>query len=152
MLEEGRPVPLSSHRIINADEFGQALERLRINVPSSIRESERMLSERDAILAEARDEANKIVEQSRQQSQEMLTDNALVVAAQREADRIVADSHLAAQRRTEQADRYATDVLRDLADKLDIISQQVHNGISMLNESPAPATDEDEEPPSAEAG
>lgn len=144
MLEEGRPVPLSSHRIINADEFGQALERLRINVPSSIRESERMLAERDAILAEARDEANNIVEQSRQQSREMLTDNALVVAAQREAERIVADSHLSAQQRTDQADRYATDVLRDLANKLDIISQQVHNGISMLNEGPASPSDDDE--------
>ena len=111
-----------------------------------------MLAERDAILAEARDEANNIVERSRQQSREMLTDNALVVAAQREAERIVADSHLSAQQRTDQADRYATDVLRDLANKLDIISQQVHNGISMLNEGPASPSDDDEEPESAEDG
>ena len=50
-------MPLSSYRMVNADEFGQLLEHLRINVPSSIRESERMLAERDKILSEARSEA-----------------------------------------------------------------------------------------------
>ena len=134
-MADGRPVPLSSHRIINADEFGQALERLRINVPSSIRESERMLAERDAILAEARAEAEQIIEQASQQARGMLTDNALVVAAQREAERILDESRLVGQQRIDEADYYATSVLQDLAAKLGVITQQVDNGIRMLQES-----------------
>ncbi len=134
-MADGRPVPLSSHRIINADEFGQALERLRINVPSSIRESERMLAERDAILSEARTEAEQIIEQASQQARGMLTDNALVVAAQREAERILDESRLVGQQRIDEADYYATSVLQDLAAKLGVITQQVDNGIRMLQES-----------------
>jgi F0F1-type ATP synthase membrane subunit b/b' len=137
MLAQGRPVPLSSQRIINADEFGQALERLRINVPSSIRESERMLAERDAILAEAQAQAERIVEQAGEQAREMLTDNALVVAAQREAERILEESRVVGQQRVDEADYYATSVLQDLAAKLNVISQQVDNGIRMLQDNPA---------------
>lgn len=135
-------MPLSSQRIINADEFGQALERLRINVPSSIRESERMLAERDAILAEAQAQADQLIEQAGQQSREMLTDNALVVAAQREAERILNESRLVGQQRIDEADYYATSVLQDLAAKLGIITQQVDNGIRMLQDSPASHSDD----------
>lgn len=149
-MEQSRPVPLSSQRIINADEFGQALERLRINVPSSIRESERMLAERDAILAEANGQAEKILDDTRQQAREMLTDNALVVAAQRETERILAESRQDAQQRTDQADQYATAVLQDLADKLDVISQQVHNGLSMLHASAAAPSYDDGDSTDAE--
>ena len=142
MLAQGRPVPLSSQRIINADEFGQALERLRINVPSSIRESERMLAERDAILAEAQAQAQGILDQAGQQAREMLTDNALVVAAQREAERILDESRTVGQQRIDEADHYAGSVLQDLAARLDAISQQVDNGVRMLQNSPASTAEE----------
>ena len=137
MLAQGRPVPLSSQRIINADEFGQALERLRINVPSSIRESERMLAERDAILAEAQAQAQSILDQAGQQAREMLTDNALVVAAQREAERILDESRVVGQQRIDEADYYAGSVLQNLAEKLAVISQQVDNGVRMLQDNPS---------------
>jgi cell division septum initiation protein DivIVA len=142
MLAQGRPVPLSSQRIINADEFGQALERLRINVPSSIRESERMLAERDAILAEAQAQAQSILDQAGQKAREMLTDNALVVAAQREAERILDESRVVGQQRIDEADYYAGSVLQDLAAKLVIISQQVDNGVRMLQNNPSSTTEE----------
>jgi len=147
MLAQGRPVPLSSQRIINADEFGQALERLRINVPSSIRESERMLAERDAILAEAQAQAQSILDQAGQQAREMLTDNALVVAAQREAERILDESRTVGQQRIDEADYYASSVLQDLAAKLAAISQQVDNGVRMLQNSPASTTEEPDRQP-----
>ena len=132
LLEQGRPVPLSGLRVINADEFAQLLERMRINVPSSIRESERTLAERDAILAEAHGEAERILAEAQEQAREMLSRESLMLAAQHEADRIVDESRASASRRIEEADRYATKVLEDLAQKLAVISQQVNNGILLL--------------------
>ena len=67
----------------------------------------------------------------------MLTDNALVVAAQREAERILNESRIVGQQRIDEADYYATSVLQDLAAKLGVITQQVDNGIRMLQDSPA---------------
>lgn len=135
MLEQGRQVPFSGQRVVNADEFGQLLERMRINVPSSIRESERTLAERDAILAEAHGEAERIIEQSKQHARDMLSKESLMAAAQREAERIIEASRNASLRRTEEADRYATEVLQDLAAKLEIITQQVSNGLRIMQDN-----------------
>lgn len=128
-------MPLSSYRMVNAEEFAQLLEHLRINVPSSIRESERMLAERDKILSEARSEALRMVEEAQRHARELISDNALVEAAEQEAYRIIETSRQMARQRTAEADEYATNVLRQLGQRLDVISQQVGNGIKMLEEN-----------------
>lgn len=135
LLSEGREVPLSRYRMIDAEEFGQILERMRISVPSSIRESERTLVERDNILAQARKEADKIIQEARDIAADMLSDNSLVVMARQESKRIVEDGHEVARQRTGEADVYATQVLQELHDKLASISSQVENGITVMTQS-----------------
>lgn len=135
LLSEGREVPLSRYRMIDAEEFSQILERMRISVPSSIRESERTLVERDNILAQARKEADKIIQEARDIAADMLSDNSLVVMARQEAQRIIDDGHEVARQRTGEADGYATQVLQELHDKLTSISGQVENGITVMTQS-----------------
>ncbi len=143
---------MSPYRVVNADEFSQLIERMRISVPSSIRESERTLAERDAIIAEAQNEAKNIIAQAHGRAQELLSENALVQAAHREADRIIANSRNEAMRHAQEADRYATEVLEELAKKLDIITQQVDNGIRMLQERAGTRADAESEAPRKEKG
>ena len=134
---------MSSYRVVNADEFARLIEHMRISVPSSIRESERTLADRDAILADAEAEAEQILQQAHERVREMLSENSLIQAAQREADRIVANGQAEASRHAQSADVYATQVLEELAEKLRVISQQVDNGIRMLQENaPSTATDQ----------
>lgn len=141
LLSEGREVPLSRYRMIDAEEFGQILERMRISVPSSIRESERTLVERDNILAQARKEADKIIQEARDIAADMLSDNSLVVMARQESQRIIDDGHEVARQRTSEADGYATQVLQELHDKLSSISSQVENGITVMTQSSAEPMD-----------
>jgi len=108
------------------------LERMRISVPSAIMESERTLAERDAIVAEARAEADRLLQQARQRVAELLSDQAVVTAAHAEANRVIEEGRLAARRRTEEADQYAMQVLEDLAQKLDTIRRQVDNGVQVM--------------------
>jgi hypothetical protein len=42
---------------------------------------------------------------------------------------------LAAQRRRDEADRYAASVLEELAEKLHVISRQVENGLELLRQN-----------------
>ncbi|MCB0046385.1 MAG: hypothetical protein KDD92_13240 [Caldilineaceae bacterium] len=125
---------MSPYRVVNGDEFARLIEHMRISVPSSIRESERTLAERDEILAEAEEEARRIIQEANTRARSMLSDNALVQAAQREAERIVMSSKEQADEHSRSADAYATEVLEELAEKLRIISQQVDNGIRILQE------------------
>lgn len=125
-------IPLSSLSVVNTTELSQLLERLRITVPSAIMEGERTLSERDQILADAQREAERIIQDARQRANELLSDQAIVIAAHDEAHRIIEEGRAAAHRRAEEADRYATQVLEDLAQKLQSISKQVDNGVEVM--------------------
>jgi vacuolar-type H+-ATPase subunit H len=109
-------------------------------VPSSIRDSERTLAERDRILADARTEATRTVAEAKQQAMEIVSQQALVVTARQEADRIVAEGKRLARQRAEEADRYAVDVLRELSQRLQGILQQVNNGIDVMSTGDAAAS------------
>ena len=141
LLNEGREVPLSRYRMVDSEEFSQMLERMRISVPSSIRESERTLVERDNILARARAEADQIVQEARDVAAEMLGENSLVVMARQEAHRIIDDGQEVARQRTSEADSYATQVLQDLHERLASISGQVENGIAIMTQQNEPFGD-----------
>ncbi len=131
-INQGRPVPLTSMRVVNASELIQLLERMRISVPGSIMESERTLAERDRILAEASAEAERLLQQAHQRAVEMLSDNALVVSARQEAERLANEGRQMALQRAEEADYYAVHVLEELGQKLQVITKQVDNGIRLM--------------------
>ena len=116
-------------------EFKQLIDRLRVNVPSAIVEGERTLRERDRILRDAESEATHMAEQTQQRVRELLDNDTLVMAARREAERIVDNAQETARLRRDEADRYAMRVLQELAEKLGIIGKQVDNGIDLLRQN-----------------
>lgn len=107
LVENSRRVPMSALRMIDYGQTKQAIERLRVNVPSSIMESERMLQERDRILEAAEAEAARIIEHAKRHANEILSNDSMVAAARQEAERIVIDAQQTAQVRRDEADRYA---------------------------------------------
>ncbi len=150
MLSQGWQVPFSPYRLVRARELEQLVERMRINVPSSIRESERTLQDRDRIMAEAQAEAERIIQQAKQQAMEILSERSLMATAQAEAERIIAESREIAQRRTEEADLYAVQVLQDLAQRLQAMMVQIENGIQLMQGQHQPPAQPPAESPPAE--
>ena len=135
LLENSKRMPMSSLRMVEYAQFKQALERLRVSVPSSIMESERTLQERDRILEAAEAEAARVVEQARRRAGEILSNDALVAAARQEGERLLVNAEAAAQQRRDEADRYAARVLEELAEKLRIVAKQVDNGLDLLRQN-----------------
>jgi hypothetical protein len=146
LISQGTQIPLSAYRLVRARDVEQLLERMRITVPSSIRESERTLAERDRIMNEARAEAERIIQQARQQAMEMLSEKALIATAQAEADRIILEGKEIARRRTEEADGYAVQVLQELAQRLHALMQQVNNGIELMQDGQKLPAEQPEQP------
>lgn len=132
MLHQGKEVPMSRYRMVDAAAFGQMLDRMRISVPSSLRDSERTLAERDRILAEARSEAEAIIAEAKERARTMVQDDEVIAAANREAEQLIENGRRTAQEQMKEADSYATQVLQDLSTRLKEVSQQVDNGIHLL--------------------
>jgi cell division septum initiation protein DivIVA len=146
LVQRGWQIPFTQYRAVRGREADQLIERMRINVPSSIRESERTLAERDRILAEAKAEADRIVDEARRQAVELVSERALLDTARQEMQRIIEEGQADAQRRVEEADRYAVGVLRSLQDELRMITQQVDNGIKVMEEETGNAKENVQQP------
>jgi len=134
LVHQGWQIPLTPYRAVRGREVAQLIERMRINVPSSIRESERTLAERDRILADAKAEAERILEQARTQAMEMVSERSLLDTARAESQRIIEESKELARHRSEEADQYALQTLVALQDQLEAVLRQVENGIQIMSE------------------
>jgi len=146
VLNRGYRLPLSASLVVSGEECLRLIDQMRISVPSAIKESERMVAERDRILKDAQNEADSIIEQARQHAIEMINQNYVTQEAQREAERIVAQSRDETERMLARsrdqanalildAEDYTVDMLQHLVDQLAGVLQQAKNGIQAIEES-----------------
>ena len=114
------------------------IDQMRISIPSAIKESERMITERDRILSDAQARAEQIVAHAEQQAIQIVSEDAITDRAREEAERIIAHGHAEAIRLVDEAEVYALDVLYRLRDKLNNSLHQAENGIQAIEASQAP--------------
>ncbi len=134
VLNEGFRVPFTSSAVIDEEAFLDLVDQMRIAIPNEIREAQRILQERERILAEARQEAERIVAEARLQAQKMVEEQAILEQARRRAQEIEAEAARAAEEVRQGADQYAMEVLEGLQAELYRILRTVENGLNTLKE------------------
>jgi flagellar biosynthesis/type III secretory pathway protein FliH len=137
-LNRGWRVPLSPSLIVNSEECLRLIDQMRISIPSAIKESERMITERDRILSDAQARAEQIIAHAEQQAIQIVGEDSITERAREEAERIIAHGHAEAIRLVDEAEVYALDVLYRLRDNLHNSLQQAENGIQAIEASQAP--------------
>lgn len=135
VLNRGWRVPFTASLVINEEECLRLIDQMRISVPSAIKESERMIAERDRIMAEARSRAETMVDQAEAEAVKLVSQHFIAQEAQREAERIVAAGRQEAMRMVQEAEEYALNVLRDLVNKLGTSVRQAENGIQAIEDA-----------------
>ncbi|MBX3000666.1 MAG: hypothetical protein KF893_19250 [Caldilineaceae bacterium] len=147
VLNRGWRVPFTASLVVNEEECLRLIDQMRISVPSAIKESERMIGERDRIMAEARTRAEGILDQAEDEAMRMVSQHFLVQEARREAEQIVNMGEQEAMRLIQEAEDYALNVLRELAEKLGSSLRQAENGIRTIEESRAEASSAEPQAP-----
>ena len=137
-MNRGWRVPLSPSLIVNSEECLRLIDQMRISIPSAIKESERMITERDRIISDAQVRAEQIIAHAEQQAIQIVSEDSITERAREEADRIIAHGHAEAIRLVDEAEVYALDVLYRLRDNLNNSLQQAENGIQAIEASQAP--------------
>jgi vacuolar-type H+-ATPase subunit H len=135
VLNRGWRVPFTASLVVNEEECLRLIDQMRISVPSAIKESERMIGERDRIMEEARTRAESILDQAEEDAMRMVSQHFVVQEARREAEHIVNLGEQEAMRLIQEAEDYALTVLRELVEKLGSSLRQAENGIQAIEES-----------------
>lgn len=132
-LSRGRRLPLTSIVMLNEQRLWNVIDTMRISIPKEVEEAQRLNRERERILAQAQEQAKRIVDSTRKQAEQMTGRHELIQSARAEAMEILAQAQREAQRFQTEADTYAFEVLAQLEEQLSSVLLTVHNGMELLS-------------------
>ncbi len=132
LIDEGRHVPLSKFTLIDEERALEIIDQMRISVPEQIEKASRLINQRDRLIAQANEEANRILQLARQRSDEMVERDAIVQKARAQAQNIIDEAYREAENIRAEADAYVLEVLRSLEEQLQYNLTVAQNGIAKL--------------------
>lgn len=140
LFNQSRSIPLTHNVIVDEDRFLDIIDQMRISIPEEVKKAQQVYAQRDRILAQAQEEANRTVALAREKADELIGKEIIVQEASRRAEQIIAQANQEAESIREGADQYAHDKLVELEMQLEQILNQVRNGIRLLEEKKEAAT------------
>ena len=147
-------MPMTNARMIDEKEIHDIIDQLRTTIPEEVRAAKQIQQQRDRVIAQGKEEANRIVELARQQAEAQLTQHELSRAAEARAQTIVERAQREAGDIRRGADGYAEQVLRVLDERVAHAQHQIRSGLIELSnrrgEAAAASEPDSETPTSAE--
>ncbi len=134
LIDEGRHLPFSKYTLMDEERALEIIDQMRISIPEEIEKAARVLAQRDRILAQANEEAARLIQIARERGDELIDREATVQAAQSRASNIIEGAKIEAEEIMGGADDYALDSLNDLDQKLSKLLTIVRNGINEVNQ------------------
>ena len=137
LFNQSRPIPLTHNVIVDEDRMLDLIDQMRVAIPDEVKKSQQILAQRDRILAQAQEEANRTLAIAREKSEQMLEREAIVQAAQERVSEIESQGKTGVDQSRKDADDYVIDTLRFLESELERYLNQVRNGISTVQKDQA---------------
>ena len=118
--------------IVDAQRCWDLIDQMRITIPEEVKQAQRVNQERDRIIAQAKEEAGRIIELARQDATKLTEEHIIAAQAHDLSNTIEARARREADRVKLDADNYVMDVLGQLEADLARTLTVVRNGIEKL--------------------
>lgn len=132
LFNESRPIWFTHSVIVDEDRMLDLIDQMRITIPDEIKKSQQLLAQRDRVLAQAQEEANRTIALAREKSEKLIEKDPTTLAAQAKAEQIIAQARLESDQTKHDADEYVVQTLAALQTELENSLNQVKNGIIAL--------------------
>ncbi|CAL9446750.1 cell division initiation protein [Streptomyces sp. enrichment culture] len=106
MVSGARAMPMSASCVVNRAELLSMLEELRAELPGSLAQAQELIGDREQMVAQARQEADRIIESAHAERGSLIADTEVARRSQAEADRILAEARQEAEEIRAEADDY----------------------------------------------
>jgi hypothetical protein len=134
LFNESKAIPLTRNVMVDEDRMLDIIDQMRIAIPEEVKKAQQLLGQRDRVLAQAQEEANRTLEIARQKADQLVEKDMVMQEAQRRADQIAAQARAEADTIRADADDYVIDSLTQLQAELERITNQVNNGIRAVRD------------------
>ena len=106
LIEDAKAMPLSASCIVNRAQVLDLIEDIRDALPRSLSDADQLLAEREAVVAEGRLEAQRLIAEAREEQIRMLSQHEIYLVAVAEAEAIRAETEDETSRMRRETDDY----------------------------------------------
>jgi cell division septum initiation protein DivIVA len=135
VLAESRRIPFSVNLVVDEDRVFNIIDQMRVSIPEEVKRANRIEAEKDRILAQAQEEADRIRDLSKQEASELVRRDPIMVSAQQRSETILERARRDAEMIRRESDSYALEVLARLEEELLRSLSVVRNGMHQLDYS-----------------
>lgn len=134
LFNDAKALPFTHNVVVDEDRMLELIDQMRIAVPEEVKKAQQVMAQRDRVMAQAQEEANRTLQLARDKADQMIQKDMIVGEAQRRADQIVSQARAEAESTRADADNYVIDTLMQLQEQISKLNGQVANGIRMVQE------------------
>ena len=134
LFNQSRPLPFTHNVIVDEDRMLDIIDQMRISIPEEVKKAQQIFSQRDRVMAQAQEEAGRKLSIAQEKADQLVDKDFLVQDAQRRASQIIEQARIEADNIRAGADQYAKEKLMDLERSVQVLINQIRNGVRVLEE------------------
>ena len=135
LFNESRAIPFTHNVVVDEEKMLDLIDQMRVAIPDEMKNAQQVMAQRDRILAQAQEEANRTLVLAREKGEQLLERDSIVQNAQTYAEQRATDIITDADQTRRDADHYVIETLTHLELELERYLNQVRNGIQTVQES-----------------
>jgi hypothetical protein len=128
LMSVGKRVPFSGRVMVEEDEFLALVDQLRVAVPNEIKQAQRVIRERRAIIEESHEEAARILDAARRRADYFVSQEGILNEAKLKSEQILQDAVKVRNETFGAIDAYALE-------QFDRVEQAMRDGLAVIDES-----------------
>lgn len=132
LFNESRPVPMIRKVIVDEEKMLSIIDQMRVSIPEEIKKAQQLLSQRDRLLAQAQEEANRTLQLAREKADQLVSKDSIIQGAQSRAAQLIEQARIDNDVAQKEVDLYVINSLYSLENELGHLINQVRNGIKTL--------------------
>lgn len=133
LMEEGRNIPFSAKKIVDAEILFQILEEIKRKMPDEMKQAKWIKEERTRILQEANKEAEDIVKEAENRIIEMIDEHEITKQAYLRQDQIIDEAKRHSREITEGTKTYTDEILSEAEKKINDLNNQLIESQNIIN-------------------
>jgi hypothetical protein len=135
LFNDSSSLPLTKKVVIDEEKLLDLIDQMRLAIPDEIKKAQSIINQKERVIAQSHEEANRTVSLAREQSEKLVSKDVIVQEAKIIADDIVKRARDETELIKKEADQYAVDSLDYLEIELSKILTQVRNGMMTLKDN-----------------
>ncbi len=136
MLEKAWNLPLTGGKcVVDIDKMQDLISDIRLYLPKEIKQAKMIVSDRQDILTDAKEEAKQIIANAEKRAKQMLSENEITKAAQTKANQMIAQAHEQSVSLKRMTNEYVEGLLTDSEETLVKTLQELKSAHSEIRKS-----------------